>query len=107
MKKYFVICRETCSVCGGQGVTCPHALFYTAYYEFIKSLSDGIILTREECLEKQDQWIRDKGYDPNNLPPEEVECHQCRGNGFVESRVPLEEAISELMSKSDNQLIGR
>jgi hypothetical protein len=45
-------------------------------------------------------------YGSEHWPPEEVECPDCRGNGFIESRVPLEEAIKELVSKSDNQIIS-
>jgi hypothetical protein len=105
MRQYFVIAKETCSVCGGEGVTCPHRKLYEDFADFCRSIQNE---SMHDQVNLRDVWMAERGYPygSEHWPPEEIECHQCRGNGFIESRVPLEEAIKELMSKSDNQLIG-
>ena len=96
-RQYFVIAKETCQRCGGDGVICPHAEFYRRYFEFAKTLTG---LDHNSYSQKQDAWIREQGFDPACMPLEEVECPDCRGDGYIESRVPLTEALIELIEQN-------
>lgn len=95
-KQYFVIAKETCPECGGERVICPNVDFYKRYYEFVKTL---IGMDQHTYSQKQAAWIREQGFDPLNMPAEEVECPDCRGNGEIVGQVPLTEAIRELSSQ--------
>ena len=83
MAEYLVIKRETCAVCQGFG-----NVMHPLWEELCKEM--GAPLSEEQIK----KWFRSKGYD--QPPPEEEECKACGGKGFIESKVPLLEALKDL-----------
>jgi len=49
--------------------------------------------THEEFL----AWWRERGYyHEEDLPPEEITCYECGGEGKLRREVPLEEVLRDL-----------
>lgn len=58
------------------------------------------VYTRIKLLEKyESDWFVNRGY--LGLPPEEEACSTCDGNGVIENRISLEEALKELGYNSE------
>ena len=68
--------QQKCRKCQGEGVvTTPIWVEFTEYVN--KKIKEN------GCWEFYEFWRR-KGFDINNLPPEEETCPACGGSGIVE-----------------------
>lgn len=101
-KKYFVTEVETCAFCNGTGRV-QHYLWEEFNEEFFKKKWK----TTQERLDleaEQEAWwnARDcygwsiQSKREYNLPPEEVYCGECEGEGKFVSEVSLQYAISQI-----------
>lgn len=81
--KYLVIKEELCGDCGGTGMV--EDPFWTRYFE----ANPNRELTPE-------QYGAQQGFDPDNLPPQEVRCANCHGEGKVRTEVDLLEALEAI-----------
>jgi len=93
MKCYFVECEESCPVCGGSG-----AVEHPAWTQYWDDNGGKSLPTPQD----DERWFREQGYD--ETPDEIISCDECDGRGVLVSRVPLAEALADLVM--DWQRIG-
>ena len=83
-REFFVVALETCDECGGSGfVLDPDWAEYSSDY------GDPVM------------WFQARGLDvrkEEDLPPEEILCDVCNGEGRRRLEVPLAEALKEILS---------
>jgi DnaJ-class molecular chaperone len=86
---FYVIMKKTCENCSGYGV-----VEHPAWREYWKS--HQTITNFEEDL----KWFIENGWADlckgGNLPPEEITCSNCKGEGVIEEEVTLEYALTQL-----------
>ncbi len=93
--EYFVISRQTCDVCNGEG-----AIFNEEWAERGND-SDLMAALRgaRTCEERENLsliWWDNRGY--TEPPPDEYTCDACNGDGFIQQQISLTYAIKELLS---------
>lgn len=66
--KFQIRARRECQKCHGSGII-DHPL-WSEFYAFVRTNPEA--------------WWIDRGYAPTQLPPEEIECDECDGTGYVE-----------------------
>jgi DnaJ-class molecular chaperone len=94
MTTYFVIKRETCPVCAGQGiVNSPEWTEANAFFQDLEQRTRNGLLSRPRMWQIWDSKVRDRGWE-NIL--EEEPCVECEGKGVVETQVDLAEALAAL-----------
>lgn len=91
MKKYYVICKETCPECHGGYIVDP--IYEDLAKEREKWFKEN--LTPDQMTAKEDAWMDEQGYPPNKWPQEEWECDNCEGTGIQESEVELSKVLTE------------
>lgn len=74
-----ILARYKCTDCDGQGVTTSQI-----WDEFFLEESKS---NRAWETEEVKDWFAKKGYW--KLPPEEPTCHNCEGNGTIESWIDI------------------
>jgi hypothetical protein len=88
---FYVERVEPCAVCDESGwVQHPAWALYWAEH------SEGL-----SGVDQDMQWFRGQGwpvYCEDDLPPEEVECSECDGTGFVSVEYDLRDALREISS---------
>jgi len=91
--RYLVIREEKCPECRGSGVVIDPE--WEELYQAERPLreKEGRLFTIEEIM----AWWRERGYyHEEDLPPEEIACYECKGEGKLRKEVPLEEALRDL-----------
>lgn len=86
MCNYFVIYREQCSACDGNGMV-ANEIWLRFYQE-----------QREAGIDfDENLWARDNGFgSAKAMGQEEYECHECEGSGKIVREVSLVDALVEL-----------
>lgn len=90
MTQYLIIQVDECEECKGAGLkTNP---WWEEYYAWDKKFHDEA--GRSHNQDESDIWWMNKGFDVLALPSEETICPSCQGDGKIESRLDLKEALS-------------
>jgi len=92
---FYVERVESCEVCDEAGW-----VQHPAWALYWDQNPNGVLKYRGlRGVEADMQWFRDQGYAvycEDDLPPEEVECSECNGTGFVSVEYDLRDALREL-----------
>lgn len=95
LPEYYVTKIDVCPNCAGATKT-DNPL----YAEFNLYLDDfngtGTAPTQEEV----DAWWASRGYPDGDWPQEEFPCEDCLRTGYVESQIPLRQALYEVAQQS-------
>ncbi len=89
-KEYYLICKQTCPACKGNGITEDP----TGKWEIYKAELEKTWL-KQHGSSKQipenaiNQYWRSKGHWPGYLPPKQIDCETCGGTGIYEHQVDL------------------
>jgi DnaJ-class molecular chaperone len=86
---FYVIMKKTCENCNGYGVvTHPAWEEYWMHHDSTTSFEEDL------------KWFIENGWADlckgGNLPPEEIICPNCNGEGIIEEVVTLEYALAQL-----------
>ena len=87
MNKFYVIGERTCETCHGDAVVMSPV--WEDYWDYLDERKRFPVTGSDEKV----SWWTNKGYDYDDLPPEEIVCQSCRGEGKIVTRVPLVEAM--------------
>jgi DnaJ-class molecular chaperone len=105
---YFVNYRYQCPHCEGEGVIKDPTGLWREFKKWEEEqYPNGAGCHIEGYEEKAFEWWQNHGMAPviygeltwqriTNAVPEELPCEECRGEGFNEMEMPLEEAIKAL-----------
>jgi len=87
--RYLIVREEKCPKCRGSGW-----VIHPEWKELYQAEKErGRFFTYKEIL----AWWRERGYyHEEDLPPEEIPCYECKGEGKLRREVPLEEALRDL-----------
>ena len=92
MKTFYVIYEEPCDNCGGAGYhDNPN---WSDYFAETGGYSD---LSSKEWGPATMKWFRARGF--TTMPPEEIICAYCDGEGICTGRVTLVEALAEMQEE--------
>lgn len=92
--EFYVLKRETCPCCKGSKYL-EHPL-WNAYGEWRMSLEQETPSDVQERL-----WWEEMGFWGDERPPEEYECDDCDGRGYVEQSVTLGDALREIGQEAE------
>lgn len=76
----YIMAERTCDYCAGAGV-----VEHPAWRSYVGEHA-GLLAPDEE-----ENWWLERGYGPDELPPQEGTCPDCDGSGRVVWRVTVEE----------------
>ncbi len=100
MKKFYILCRETCSRCNGIGsITHPFWIEYLQKEQ--KALQENPNLNLDDFCD--DFWIS-KGLEISKILPEEIECPSCNGKGIIEYKYPFLTALKQILKEEELSL---
>ncbi len=87
--KYWVVKKDVCPECQGVGVV------YNGWFwdELDRRLGESTDLAKKGYQWATEELAREFGLD--EPPPEEETCTKCSGDGMIEVRVLLEEALMD------------
>lgn len=102
MKKFYVMCEETCPNCEGKGEVVNTA--WEGFNEFEKEQMKALGLESHEfenpeLLLRCQGWWAERGYhieSMTDLPWDVAECEDCGGSGLWRHEVDLKDALAEL-----------
>lgn len=91
LPEYYVTKVEVCPNCNGATKTAN-----PLYLDFDKFLDDSKKAGKTVTEEMEDQWWAKAGYPEGDWPQEEFPCEECLRTGYVESQIPLRQALHEV-----------
>lgn len=91
LPEYYVMKVEVCPTCHGETKT-QNPL----YAEFDKFLDENKTAGERVSEEQEDQWWTTQGYPNFDWPQEEFPCEECLRTGYIESQIPMRQALQEV-----------
>lgn len=96
MPEYYVTKADQCQRCKGSGFV-THPVWQRYWQEYARRFPDGAPTSFAET-DFDDAFWRSEGYeDRRSIPDEEEPCPECEGQGHIETRVRLEQALLILL----------
>lgn len=95
LPEYYVTKIEVCPNCKGETFTAN-----PLYDEFDKFLSGFALDGKKVKEETEDAWWASRGYPDGDWPQEEFPCEDCLRTGYVESQIPLRQALHEVAQQT-------
>lgn len=95
LPEYYVTKVEVCPNC--QGATKTDNPLYAEFNLYLDDFNrTGTAPTQEE----EDAWWASRGYPDGDWPQEEFPCEDCLRTGYVESQIPLRQALHEVAQQT-------